>query len=80
MLSVLTVDKAGCDKTIEMFHSSPEGKDLCYLVGIFLSRYGSWDKVVLTKDEDVVALRDGNGDYWIAQSVVYESICMVEHN
>jgi len=78
MLSVLTVEKAGSNKSIEMSYSSPEGENTAYLVGQFLAKYILWTQVILTDDNDVIVLRDGNGDLWVTQSQVYNSVCFVE--
>jgi len=75
MLSVLTVQQVGSSKTIEMYHSSPEGEDLCYLIGVFISRHQTWTTVVPLQDSDVILLRDARGTYWIAESQVYEIVC-----
>jgi len=78
MLSLLTVLKVSNNKCIEMFYSSPKGEDLYYLIGVFISKYQTWTKVVPLQDSDVILLRDENGDYWLAQSQVYEIVCFVE--
>jgi len=87
MLSALTVQKAGTNKelaheisTLEMFHSSPEGEDLQELVAIFQNQYSNWTLETIHSSSDFAVLRDTSGDYWIAQSMVYSGVCVVEHS
>ena len=83
MLSVLTVERVGASKGLncmDMFHSSPEGEDTRPLVNFFLGQKPTWSFEFSNKAEDVILLRDSLGDLWVAQSVVYEGVCIVEHN
>jgi len=80
MLSVLTVQKVGSKKCIEMFHSSPEGGDLCYLMGVFLFKRQLWQQVIPLQGTDLAVLRDGNNNLWVAESQIYDSVCYVETN
>ena len=91
MLSVLTVKRIGVNKgladqtqCIKMFHSSPEGEELIYLINIFIHKYQLWESININfnEDRDIAILQDTNGDLnssiWKAQHVVYKDTCFVE--
>jgi len=78
MLSVLTVEQAGSNKSIEMFHSSPEGEDLYSLVKLFLQQHPSWIANPFISTRKAIVVEDNDGNYWVAQSQMYDSICFVE--
>ena len=78
MLSVLTLEKAGRKDTLEMFTSTPEGEDLYNLVRFFHKNNQHW--TIMEINDDWALLRDSRGDYWVAQSIVFEYHYVIDYS